>query len=103
MRNGSLSEVLELNGNQNNRELLIEIPNNMLKQNEQTIVHQEQQGDFGYYSAKRVRTDCELTTIREEMMRGYVEMSQINLGIAAECLHAEFEAQHTVERIVSGG
>ena len=98
-----LSEVLELDGNQNNKELLSEIPKNMLKQYEQTIVHQEQQGDFVYYSATRYKTDCELDTIREEMMRGYVEMSQINLGIAAECLHAEFEAQHTVERLVSGG
>lgn len=41
--------------------------------------------------------------IREAMMKGYVEMSSINLSIASECLHAEYEAQHTVERLVSGG
>ncbi len=41
--------------------------------------------------------------IREAMMKGYVEMSHINLMIASECLHAEYEAQHTVERLVSGG
>lgn len=41
--------------------------------------------------------------IREAMMKGYVEMSHINLKIASECLHAEYEAQHTVERLVSGG
>lgn len=41
--------------------------------------------------------------IREAMKKGYVEMSSINLSIASECLHAEYEAQHTVERLVSGG
>lgn len=41
--------------------------------------------------------------IREAMRKGYVEMSSINLSIASECLHAEYEAQHTVERLVSGG
>ncbi|CAM5216489.1 CopG family transcriptional regulator/antitoxin EndoAI OS=Ureibacillus acetophenoni OX=614649 GN=SAMN05877842_111146 PE=4 SV=1 [Ureibacillus acetophenoni] len=29
-------------------------------------------------------------------MKGYVEMSQINLSISSECLHAEYEAEHTV-------
>ena len=41
--------------------------------------------------------------IREAMIKGYVEMSSINLSIASECLYAEYEAQHTVERLVSGG
>ncbi|GLC89399.1 hypothetical protein [Lysinibacillus piscis] len=41
--------------------------------------------------------------IREAMMKGYVEMSHINLMIASESLHAEYEAQHMVERLVSGG
>ncbi|KGR82274.1 hypothetical protein JIN86_14320 [Lysinibacillus sp. HST-98] len=41
--------------------------------------------------------------IREAMIKGYVEMSHINLMIASECLHAEYEAQHMVERLVSGG
>ena len=36
-------------------------------------------------------------------MKGYVEMSHINLSICTECLHAEYEAQHTTERLVSGG
>lgn len=41
--------------------------------------------------------------IREALMKGYVEMSHINLTICSECLHAEYEAEHTVERLVSGG
>ena len=41
--------------------------------------------------------------IREALMKGYVEMSHINLTICTECQHAEYEAQHTTERLVSGG
>jgi len=41
--------------------------------------------------------------IREALMKGYVEMSHINLTICMECQYAEYEAQHTTERLVSGG
>lgn len=41
--------------------------------------------------------------IREALIKGYVEMSQLNLSICRECLHAEYEAEHMVERLVSGG
>lgn len=76
----------------------------MLIENEHTVVHQDlERGDFVYISTKRYESDYETDTIREEMMKGYVEMSQINLKIATECLHVEFEAQHTMERLVSGG
>jgi CopG family transcriptional regulator/antitoxin EndoAI len=41
--------------------------------------------------------------IRESMRRGYMEMAKINLNIASEAFQAESEADHTVERLVSGG
>ena len=41
--------------------------------------------------------------IREALMKGYVEMSHINLTICLESQYAEYEAQHTTERLVSGG
>ncbi|QBQ07197.1 transcriptional regulator [Sporosarcina pasteurii] len=86
------------------REVIVKIPKRMLNENEHTVVHQGQErGDFVYISTKRYETNHEPEAIREAMMKGYVEMSQINLKIATECLHVEFEAQHTVERLVSGG
>ena len=39
----------------------------------------------------------------ESMRRGYIEMGEINLNIASESFLAEYEAAHTVERLVSGG
>ncbi|NYF25959.1 CopG family transcriptional regulator/antitoxin EndoAI [Sporosarcina sp. JAI121] len=93
-----------MRANKNMKEIIVKIPKRMLNENEHTVVHQElDRGDFVYISTKRYVTDYESDAIREEMMNGYLEMSQINLKIATECLHVEFEAQHTVERLVSGG
>jgi CopG family transcriptional regulator / antitoxin EndoAI len=90
--------------NKNMKEVIVKIPKRMLNENEHTVVHQElDRGDFVYISTRRYVTDYESDTIREEMMNGYLEMSQINLRIATECLHVEFEAQHMVDRLVSGG
>ena len=86
------------------REVIVKIPKRMLIENEHTVVHQDlERGGFVYISTKRYETDYEPDSIREAMIKGYVEMSQINLKIATECLHVEFEAQHTMERLVSGG
>jgi len=40
--------------------------------------------------------------IRETMQKGYMEMAKINLNIAAEAFQAEEEADHTLDRLVSG-
>jgi len=53
--------------------------------------------------AKEYLNKGQANLIREAMIKGYVEMSHINLSICMECLHAEYEAQHTTERLVSGG
>jgi len=96
--------VLVLREKKNIKEVIVKIPKKMLNEIEHTVVHQEpEREEFVYVSTKRYVTDYEAETIREVMMKGYVEMSQINLKIAKECLHAELEAQHTMERLVSGG
>ncbi|HEX5564620.1 MAG TPA: transcriptional regulator [Sporosarcina sp.] len=93
-----------LRARKNMKEIIVKIPKQMLNENEHTVVHLEQdRGDFVYISTKRYVTNHEPNVIREAMMKGYLEMSQINLRIAKECLHVEYEAQHTVERLVSGG
>lgn len=61
------------------------------------------QDDTVVYVSKRRALDCKPKQIREALIKGYVEMAQINLSISSECLHAEYEAEHTVERLVSGG
>ena len=64
----------------------------------------QERGDYVYVSTQRVTKNIyDSYQIREAMIKGYVEMSQINLSIACECSHAEYEAEHTTERLVSGG
>lgn len=77
-------------------EMLMEINQKL----EQTSI--ESKG-FVYHSSRRLSKHKQPNQIREALKKGYVEMSQINLSICRECLHAEFEAQHTIERLVSGG
>ncbi|PIC65101.1 transcriptional regulator [Sporosarcina sp. P13] len=99
-----LSEVLKLRTDKNNKRILGIPSTKSLQQNEDATFKREQlQDDFVYMTTARHMENGEASLLREAMIRGYVEMSQINLNIAAECLYAEFEAQHTVERCVSGG
>lgn len=58
---------------------------------------------FEYLSTKRFSRHKQPNQIREALEKGYLEMSHINLTICRECLHAEYEAEYTVERLVSGG
>lgn len=54
-------------------------------------------------SKRREAASKQPNQIREALKKGYVEMAQLNLSICKECLHAEYEAQHTLEHLVSGG
>ena len=54
-------------------------------------------------SSNELHKQWQQNQIREALMKGYVEMAHINLAICNECQHVEYEAQHTIERLVSGG
>lgn len=86
------------------KEVKLTFPQEMI--NEFNLTLEQKSGDkenFVYISSRRLSTHKQPNQIREALMKGYVEMSQINLSISSECLHAEYEAEHTVERLVSGG
>ncbi len=61
------------------------------------------ENNITYMAANMFLKHKQPNQIREALMKGYVEMSHINLTICSECLQAEYEAQHMVERLVSGG
>jgi len=86
------------------QEIKINIPNSLLSEID------------GFAKQKRLERDeliCQATKMylkemkkrhfREIMRRGYMEMAKINLDLASEAIHAEYEAEHTVERLVNGG
>lgn len=54
-------------------------------------------------SSNEIHIQWQQNQIREALMKGYVEMAHINLTISRECQHVEYEAHHTIERLVSGG
>ena len=85
-------------------EVVIDIPNELIAQFERTFGRHSDRGDvITYLANKEYSKYMQPNQIREALMKGYVEMSQINLTICSECLHAEYEAEHMVERLVSGG
>ena len=82
---------------------VLELPQEMLMAFNTLEQKSRENESYVYISSRRLSTHKQPNQIREALMKGYVEMSQINLNICSECLHAEYEAEHMVERLVSGG
>jgi len=59
--------------------------------------------EFIYRATKMYLRERRKRQIVESMRRGYMEMAKINLAIASEAIQAEYEAENTVVRLVSGG
>ena len=85
-------------------EVVINIPSELIAQFERTFGRNTDGNEvITYLATKEYTKHMQPNQIREALMKGYVEMSHINLTICSECLHAEYEAEHMVERLVSGG
>ena len=86
------------------QDVIVKQPNDFIIQFNQTFeLSYFGENEVTYMSTERFSRHKQLNQIREALMKGYVEMSHINLTICSECLHAEYEAEHMVERLVSGG
>lgn len=85
-------------------EILIKLPQQLLIELD-GFAEQENvnRNEFIYRATKMYLRERKKRQIRESMRRGYMEMAKINLAIASEAIQAEYEAEHTVERLVSGG
>lgn len=87
-----------------NLNVVVEQPNDLMHEFKQSL----ELSCFGgnrltYTSVELFSKHKQPNQIREALEKGYVEMSHINLSICTECLQVEYEAQHMVERLVSGG
>lgn len=86
------------------KEVVVDIPNDLVTQFERTFGRSTDSNNMvTYLATQEYEKHVQPNQIREALIKGYVEMSQINLMICSECLHAEYEAEHMVERLVSGG
>ncbi|MCM3588729.1 antitoxin endoai [Mesobacillus maritimus] len=85
-------------------EILVRLPQNLLMELDGYAKQENvNRSEFIYQATKMYLRDRKKRQIRESMRRGYMEMAKINLTIASEAFQAEYEAEHTVERLVSGG
>lgn len=86
------------------QEILVNLPQSLLLEIDGFLKQENVNRDELIYQAtKMFLRERKKRHIRESMRRGYMEMAKINLSIASEAIHAEYEAEHTVERLVSGG
>ncbi|MCU9615162.1 antitoxin endoai [Caldibacillus lycopersici] len=86
------------------QEILVNLPQSLLLEIDGFVKQENVNRDELIYQAtKMFLRERKKRHIRESMRRGYMEMAKINLSIASEAFQAEYEAEHTVERLVSGG
>lgn len=85
-------------------EILVELPQHLLTELDGFVKQDNvNRSEFIYQATKMYLRERKKKQIREVMRRGYMEMAKLNLSIASEAFQAEYEAEHTVERLVSGG
>ena len=86
------------------REILIQLPQNLLTELDGYVQEDDvNRNELLYRATKMYLHERKKRKIRDEMKRGYIEMATINLSIASEAFLADYEAEHCVERLVSGG
>ncbi|MGN1401913.1 MAG: antitoxin endoai [Bacillus sp. (in: firmicutes)] len=86
------------------REILVQLPQHMLVELDGYVKEDNvNRNELLYKATKMYLHERKKRKIRDEMKRGYIEMATINLNIASEAFLAEYEAEHCVERLVSGG
>ncbi|KUP04530.1 antitoxin endoai [Bacillus coahuilensis m2-6] len=85
-------------------EILIRLPEQLLTELDgYAELENMNRNEIVYRATKMYLRERKKRQLRETMRRGYMEMAKINLAIASEAMQAEYEADHTVERLVSGG
>ena len=87
------------------KDVVVKLPHQLVTELEESFYRKSVSYDDAVLkvSTRKLVKHRQPNQIREALMKGYIEMSHINLSISSECLHAEYEAEHMVERLVSGG
>lgn len=95
--------VLVVSKSNHNKRIVISLPQNLLKEVDGLVAQEKvNRSELIRQAMKFYLQERKKRTIRETMQRGYMEMAHINLHMAAEAFSAEEEADHTLDRLVSG-
>ena len=85
------------------KRIMISVPNHLLQEVDGIVERENSnRSEFIRQAMKLYLTERKKRHIRETMQKGYLEMANINLHIASEAFLAEEEAEHTLDRLVSG-
>ena len=85
------------------KRIMISVPNRLLQEVDGIVERENSnRSEFIRQAMKLYLTERKKRHIRETMQKGYLEMANINLHIASEAFLAEEEAEHTLDRLVSG-
>ena len=87
----------------NTKRIMISIPTNLLQEVDGVVeVDNTNRSEIIRNAMKMYLSERKKRHIRESMQKGYMEMADINLNLASEAMHAEEEAEETLEKLVSG-
>ncbi|TLS34917.1 CopG family ribbon-helix-helix protein [Pseudalkalibacillus caeni] len=87
----------------NKKSIVITLPQHLLNEVDGFIQREQvDRNEFISQATSMYLREHKKRHIREAMRQGYMEMAKINLNIASEAFLAEEEADHTLDRLVSG-
>lgn len=87
----------------NTKRIMISLPDYLLQEVDGLVQKDNSnRSEFIRQAMKLYLMERKKRHLRETMQRGYMEMAKINLGMASEAFQAEAEADHTLDRLVSG-
>lgn len=88
---------------QGTKRITVTLPQHILNELDGVIKNENvNRSELIYQATKMYLRERKTRQIREIMQQGYMEMAKINLNIASEAFLAEEEAEHTLDRLVSG-
>jgi CopG family transcriptional regulator/antitoxin EndoAI len=87
----------------NTKRIMISIPQHLLQEVDGVVKKENSnRSELIRQAMKMYLRERKKRHIRETMKKGYQEMANINLHMASEAFLAEEEADHTLDRLVSG-
>jgi CopG family transcriptional regulator/antitoxin EndoAI len=89
--------------NTNTKRIMISIPQHLLQEVDGVVEKENSnRSELIRQAMSMYLYERKKRHIRETMKKGYMEMASINLNMASEAFTAEEEADHTLDRLVSG-
>jgi len=87
----------------NMKRIMISLPDQLLREVDGIVAcEHSNRSEFIRQAMRLYLAERKKRQIRDSMQRGYLEMANINLRMAAEAFQAEEDADDTLGRLVSG-